>query len=46
MKIRTYPLIFNDCQNSVRKYFLDIDPRVVEDPQTPGWNRVNQTWIG
>ena len=47
MKIRTYPLLFTDCQNSVGKYFLDgggraiPPPRVAEDPQTPGLNRVN-----
>ena len=37
MKIRAYPLLFTDCRNSVGKYFLD---GVVEDPQTPGLNRV------
>ena len=41
MKIRTYPLLFTDCQNSVGKYFWMgvgqfLPPRVVEDPQNPG----------
>ena len=46
MKIRTYPLLFTDCQNSVGKYFLDgggfcPPPRLWKDPQTPGPDRVN-----
>ena len=46
MKIRAYPLLFIDCQNSVGKYFLDGEgnfalPRLWKDPQTPGPDRVD-----
>ena len=52
MKIRTYPMLFTDCQNSVGKYFLDGGggnfaplPRSGKDPQTPGPDRVNELRI-
>ena len=43
MKIRTYPMLFTDCRNSVGKYFLHgPPPRSRKDPQTPGpdWGNV------
>ena len=50
MKIRTYPMLFTDCRNSVGKYFLDGEgnfalPRLWKDPQTPGPDRVKYTKI-